>query len=202
MGVANYLIEGVSGAGKTTVCDELHRRGYQAIHGDRELAYQGDPATGTPTATAGHAHHIWDVSKVDALVADHTQPVTLFCGGSRNFGSFIDLFDEVFLLTVDRETLIRRLEQRPANEWGGQEPNENSSWTYTAPLPTLQTEASPSTRLDPSLRSWMTLSGTQPSPASPLCQIRRDLDIACAPTHRRIAAPGPDRSRRSARQPP
>lgn len=52
MGVANYLIEGVSGAGKTTVCDELHRRGYQAIHGDRELAYQGDPATGTPTATA------------------------------------------------------------------------------------------------------------------------------------------------------
>ncbi len=38
MGVRNYLIEGVSGTGKTTVCDELRRRGYHAIHGDRELS--------------------------------------------------------------------------------------------------------------------------------------------------------------------
>ena len=34
------LIEGLSGTGKTSVCDELQRRGYHAIHGDRELAYQ------------------------------------------------------------------------------------------------------------------------------------------------------------------
>ncbi len=43
MGARNYLIEGVSCSGKTTVCDELLRRGFQAIHGDRQLAYQGDP---------------------------------------------------------------------------------------------------------------------------------------------------------------
>lgn len=46
MGARNYLIEGLSGTGKTSVCDELQRRGYHAIHGDRELAYQGDPETG------------------------------------------------------------------------------------------------------------------------------------------------------------
>ena len=46
MGVRNYLIEGVSCAGKTTVCDELIRRGHHAVHGDRDLAYQGDPVTG------------------------------------------------------------------------------------------------------------------------------------------------------------
>ncbi|MDF2837716.1 MAG: hypothetical protein K0Q63_3356, partial [Paenibacillus sp.] len=28
MGIRNYLIGGVSGAGKTTVCKELQRRGY------------------------------------------------------------------------------------------------------------------------------------------------------------------------------
>lgn len=39
MGVKNYLIAGVSCAGKTTVCDELQRRGYHAIDGDEELAY-------------------------------------------------------------------------------------------------------------------------------------------------------------------
>ena len=35
MGKRNYLIEGVSGTGKTSVCQELRRRGYVAINGDR-----------------------------------------------------------------------------------------------------------------------------------------------------------------------
>ncbi len=48
MGVKNYLIDGISCAGKTTVCDELQRRGYHAIHGDDELAYWGDLKTGEP----------------------------------------------------------------------------------------------------------------------------------------------------------
>ncbi len=43
MGIRNYLIEGVSGAGKTTVAEELERRGRHVIHGDRVLAYVGDP---------------------------------------------------------------------------------------------------------------------------------------------------------------
>jgi len=38
VGVRNFLIEGVSGTGKTSVCGELKRRGYHAINGDRELA--------------------------------------------------------------------------------------------------------------------------------------------------------------------
>src|SRR5471030_464965 len=67
MGRRNYLIEGVSGTGKTSVCEELRRRGYAAIHGDRELAYQGDPATGEKTEGRHHEHHIWDVAKVRAL---------------------------------------------------------------------------------------------------------------------------------------
>jgi broad-specificity NMP kinase len=40
VGRRNHLVEGVSGTGKTSVCDELQRRGYHAIHGDRDLAYQ------------------------------------------------------------------------------------------------------------------------------------------------------------------
>jgi len=123
MGRRNYLIEGGSGTGKTTVCYELRRRGYHAINGDRELAYQGDPETGDPvagvTGAAVHSHHLWHVDKVLALVADQQEAVTFFCGGSRNLATFIDLFDRVFVLEVDRETLKRRLDGRPANEWGG-----------------------------------------------------------------------------------
>jgi adenylate kinase family enzyme len=130
MGVRNYLIDGVSGSGKTAVATELQRRGYQAIHGDRELAYRGDPETGlpvvpetgTPTPTWMSEHHIWDVDKVRAWVADREVAITFFCGGSRNVSKFIDLFDGVFVLEVDRDTMNRRIEQRVAldpTDFGG-----------------------------------------------------------------------------------
>jgi hypothetical protein len=127
MGVRNYLIEGVSGTGKTAVCTELQRRGYRAIHGDRELAYRGDPETGQPMDGFTHAHdisahHIWDVEKVHAFVANRNEAVAFFCGGSRNFAKFIDLFDGVFVLEVDLDTLNRRIDERVAldpDDWGG-----------------------------------------------------------------------------------
>ena len=122
MGLRNYLIEGVSGTGKTSVCNELQRRGYEAIHGDRELAYQGDPETGEPTQGASHEHHIWDVGRVEALTSNRQEDVTFFCGGSRNFGKFVHLFDAVFVLEVDLGTLNRRLDARPDTEWGGGKP--------------------------------------------------------------------------------
>ena len=130
MGRRNYLISGVSGAGKTAVCAELRRRGYQAIDGDNDLAYQGDPDTGQPAAGPRHEHsanfisehHIWDVEKVNALVANQEEAVTFFCGGSRNSSKFIALFDGVFVLAVDLETSLRRIAERVAldpTDWGG-----------------------------------------------------------------------------------
>ena len=120
MGKRNYLIEGVSGAGKTTVATELQRRGYQSIHGDRELVYRGDretglpvaPGTNTPTAIWMSEHQIWDVEKVKAYLANKTEAVTFFCGGSRNFSKFIDLLDGVFILDVDLDTMNRRIDER------------------------------------------------------------------------------------------
>jgi thymidylate kinase len=124
MGVRNYLIEGVSGAGKTTVATGLQRRGYQAIHGDRELVYRGDPETGlpvvpetdAPTALWRSEHQIWDLEKVKAYIADRDEPVTFFCGGSRNFSKFINLLDGVFVLEVDPDTMNRRIDERVARD--------------------------------------------------------------------------------------
>lgn len=119
MGVKNYLIEGVSGTGKTTVCAELKRRGHHAVNGDTDLAYQGDPATGEPTDGLSHKHHLWRVADVQALVANHDAQATFFCGGSRNFADFIDLMDAVFVLEIDSDTLRTRLDARGPDEWGG-----------------------------------------------------------------------------------
>lgn len=118
VGVRNYLIEGVSGTGKTSVCHELRRRGFQAVNGDTELAYQEDPETGEPTDVPSHWHHLWHVDMVRALASDVSEQCTFFCGGSRNFSSFQDLFDGIFVLEVDLETLNRRLEQRLDDEFG------------------------------------------------------------------------------------
>jgi gluconate kinase len=121
MGVKNYLIDGVSCAGKTTVGNELQRRGYHVIHGDNELAYWGDLKTGQPVnGCTGHLRSwMWNLEKVKALVADQKHAVAFFCGGSRNSDRFIDLFDEVFVLEIDLDTLNKRLAARPEDEWGG-----------------------------------------------------------------------------------
>lgn len=130
MGIQNVLIEGVSGTGKTSVAEELQRRGYHVVHGDRELAYRGDPQTGLPLPGPipegvadpiawVHEHHVWDIDKLKAHLGDHRSPITFFCGGARNFPSFIDLFDMVFVLDVDRATLESRLSARPEDEFGG-----------------------------------------------------------------------------------
>ena len=130
MGIRNYLIEGHSGAGKTTVATELERRGHHVIHGDRKFAYYGVPETGAPLEWPtfdndadriawGYPRWIWPVDKVEAILADTTHPMTFFCGGSRNAHQFIDRFDKVFALQADLETLTRRLARRPDDEFGG-----------------------------------------------------------------------------------
>ncbi len=124
MGIRNYLIDGVSGSGKTTVATELERRGYQAIHGDRELVYRGDPETGLPvtpeteppTAIWMSDHQVWDLAKVQALINNKGEQVTFFCGNARNYSKFIDLLDGVFVLEVDAEIMNRRIDERIAKD--------------------------------------------------------------------------------------
>jgi adenylate kinase family enzyme len=134
MGVRNYLIDGGSGTGKTTVAEELQRRGYHVLHGDRELAYRGYPETGEPLNEFDNEkalsnlefrqkHWIWDIDKVKSAIADSSKSITIFCGGSRNFSKFIDLMDGVFVLEVeDVDTIMRRIDKRVLEhptQWGG-----------------------------------------------------------------------------------
>jgi hypothetical protein len=100
------------------------------MNGDRELRCQVDTMTGEksedvdqgmPTLVPPeirHAQNIWDVEKVRRLAENQDDEATFFCGGSRNIEQFIDLFDEVFILDVDAETLNERLDNRPDDDWG------------------------------------------------------------------------------------
>jgi hypothetical protein len=59
------------------------------------------------------------VDRVRALAADPTHPMTFFCGGARNAHKFIELFDAVFVLTLDADTLRARVAHRGDDEFGG-----------------------------------------------------------------------------------
>lgn len=130
MGARTFLVEGVSGSGKTSVADELERRGHRVVHGDRQLGHVGDPVTGAPRAAPVfpdddhraawvHRHLCWPVDAVERIVRDDHRGLTFLCGGCRNAGQFRHLLDGVFVLHVDRETLVRRLDERPEDEWAG-----------------------------------------------------------------------------------
>lgn len=128
------MIEGISGSGKTTVAEELRRRGYHVIDGDIELAYRGYPETGEQLSELDHKraldnpeygqkHWIWDIDKIKSLLTDHSNAISFFCGGSRNFSTFSDLLDGVFILEVDDiNEILRRIDERVARDptdWGG-----------------------------------------------------------------------------------
>ena len=126
MGIRNYLIDGGSGTGKTAVCAELQRRGYQAIHGDRALKLNSKIPEATSGPIPGYdLPPLWDVAKVNALIANHEAAVTFFCGGCSNSSEFIDRLDGVFVLEVnDIDIVMRRIAERvlvDPTDWGGKQ---------------------------------------------------------------------------------
>lgn len=99
----NYLVEGLSGSGKSSVYDELIRRGFPAISTDR--AWKSGPG-------------IWDERRALAELERAEPDVVFVCGSSRNRDRFLPLFAKVFNLRIDDETMRRRLAERTNNDYG------------------------------------------------------------------------------------
>ena len=113
----NYLVEGLSGAGKSSVCEELIRRGYEAISADRAWAYHADPDTGLPGGPIRHDTFIWDEQKSVGELESPEPDVLFVCGSSRNRDRFLPYFTKVFNLCIDDDTMLRRLQERTDDDW-------------------------------------------------------------------------------------
>ena len=118
MAKTNYLIEGLSGTGKSSVCDELARRGYPAIHTDRTWAYSADPTTGLPGGPAHHDNWKWDKAKAIEALESAVPDILFVCGSSRNRDDFLPFFGKVFNPKIDDDTMRCRLKERTNNEFG------------------------------------------------------------------------------------
>ena len=100
--MARVLITGMSGAGTSTLLDELRSRGYCAVdtdYGGWELA----------DAT-------WDEPRMDKLLAEHADLVV--SGTVQNQGRFYNRFAHVVLLSAPIEVLIERVRSRANNPYG------------------------------------------------------------------------------------
>lgn len=113
-----YLIEGISGTGKTSVCEELKRRGYKAVEADEEIAHYADPKTGLPTDEKIQANWLWNEEKFNEAIKEEGDSPVFICGGAMNQEGFKHHFEKVFTLYVDDETMKHRLSTRTNNDFG------------------------------------------------------------------------------------
>jgi hypothetical protein len=121
-----YLITSRSGAGKSTVCAELVRRGLPAFDGDDipGLASWIDRANGQPVKMDYSQPVIepskfawnWDETTLANLLKDRSQ--IFICGSADNSENFFDRFDTVFVLTLDPETQRQRILARTSHSYG------------------------------------------------------------------------------------
>ena len=117
MAKRNYLVEGLSGAGKSSVFEELIRRGYRAISTDRAWSYSADPGTGLPGGPVGHDTWVWDEQKAVSELESPEPEVLFVCGSSRNRDHFLPYFTKVFNLRIDDDTMRHRLQARSDDDW-------------------------------------------------------------------------------------
>jgi gluconate kinase len=116
----NYLVEGLSGAGKSSVYEELIRRGYKAISTDRAWKVHADPDTGLPGGPMHHDNAVWDQEKAVSELESPEPDVLFVCGSGRNRDRFLPYFTEIFNLRIDDDTMRRRLQGRTNNDFGKQ----------------------------------------------------------------------------------
>ena len=100
--MARVLVTGMSGAGKTTVLDELRRRGHLAVDTDFDGWELPDGR--------------WDEPRMQQLLASN--PHVIVSGTVENQGLFYDNFEHVVLLSAPLRVLVERVSTRTNNPYG------------------------------------------------------------------------------------
>lgn len=138
-------VTGVSGSGKSTVMNELKRRGYKAYDVDTggiAAFYHNESGKKVGHAEAWirtpewRKHHSWQMSReiVEGLAEQAKTELVFLCGASANDEDMHDLFDQIIALSLSAKTLEQRLLSRTGSEYGVREDERWSAleWHKTA----------------------------------------------------------------------
>jgi len=107
--VANILVTGMSGTGKSTALAELGRRGFQAVDTDSPAWSEWIPVPG---------EWLWREDRMAELLASEDEGVLFVSGCMSNQGRFYDRFDAVVLLSAPLEVILERVANRTTNDYG------------------------------------------------------------------------------------
>ena len=128
--MALIFITGVPGSGKSAVERLLRKMGYESYDADSiGAAYniQSGAVVKVPPAEERTPEwfqaHQWRVQRerVEQLEqASRAKPIFI-CGTASNEEELWDLFDQVFILRIDEQTLRQRLHSRVDNDYGKNE---------------------------------------------------------------------------------
>lgn len=131
--MALYLITGTAGTGKSQVCLVLKTKGFEAYDTDddglarwqhNETRYIHPKSSVKPHMRTAEflAEHSWNVPReyVEELAQNAKNKPVFICGSLTNEDELRDLFEKIFALYVDDDTLKYRLTTRTTNDWGKQ----------------------------------------------------------------------------------
>ena len=121
-------ITGVSGTGKTTIAQELERRGYYAISIDEtdglcswinQETGRNDGGKDAEMTIAFVDTHDWvcDTSYLTRLL-EKDRDIAFVLGMATNQSEFLSVFDKIFVLQCAPETFLKRIEDRTDNNFG------------------------------------------------------------------------------------
>lgn len=125
--MGKFLVTGYPGTGKSSIAQELKKRGYAAydteamqgymhaesIASGKRIPLPSPVPRGWFTTTGGYN---WDIPRVLSLINSHMN--IFICALADNQELLYDQFDKIFLLTLDETELEERLRLRTTTSYG------------------------------------------------------------------------------------